>query len=237
MTYSQETGQHWKSPHINKTTKVMKLVSCCPHASIESEKTWITSNFLPPHINITTKYLKECQQVKSPCINKTTKKTTKPSNNQTFMHQWNKKTWQYFQVVFPHTSKIIQINKYYWKSNVKSQRINKPKKKFINCCPHALTKPPQKNYPSNPWTSTKSNQKGKHNFKVVALMHQWNNRTQKKTKTFLNCCPQLSTKSHKCLGSLNPFWRLNYLLVHLIVWRLQWTFLQQTNLICKYYKS
>jgi hypothetical protein len=45
----------------------------------------------------------------------------------------------------------------------------KPKKKLINCCPHALTKPPPKNYRSNPQTSTKSKQKGNTISKFLPL--------------------------------------------------------------------
>jgi len=45
----------------------------------------------------------------------------------------------------------------------------KPKKRLINCCPHALTKPSQKNYASNPQTSTKSKQKGNTISKLLPL--------------------------------------------------------------------
>jgi hypothetical protein len=56
----------------------------------------------------------------------------------------------------------------------------KPKKRLINCCPHALTKPPQKNYPSNPLTSTKSKQKGNTISKLLPLC---TNRTIEPTKS------------------------------------------------------
>ncbi len=58
--------------------------------------------------------------------------------------------------------------------------------------------------------------KREHNFKVVAPTHQKNNKTHKKGKALISCCPYPSTKPQR-LRSFNHFWIFNYLLVHLVI--------------------
>jgi hypothetical protein len=95
------------------------------------------------------------------------------------MHKWNKKMDSTFKLVAHASIKLYQKKQELLILNVKSQSINN----VFELLPSCINKSTQfVFFRSNLQTLAKPKQKRKNNFRIVAPMHQHNNRTIKPTR-------------------------------------------------------